>query len=254
MAEQYCLRWNNHQSTVISVFENLLESGSLIDCTLCADGKLLKAHKVVLSACSSVFEAMLCQQGGGDKHPIIFLKDVRYEEMQAMLDYMYKGEANVHQDLLDSFLKTAASLQIKGLTDQGGGGTDEPPPKKGPGVNSNRKLPPPPLEPTPASSREGSISPTLSRKRRRPVNTVGVRRPSSEDASADNNSCDTLPPSSSAQNASGQQAQFQASSPAVSLPSQPMPQPSQSMEPARVTIKKTRTAGSNAAIDDSTEN
>lgn len=51
--EHFCLRWNNHQSTLVSVFDNLLESGTLVDCTLAADGRYLKAHKVVLSACST---------------------------------------------------------------------------------------------------------------------------------------------------------------------------------------------------------
>jgi hypothetical protein len=53
--QQFCLRWNNHQSTLISVFDTLLENGTLVDCTLAAEGKFLKAHKVVLSACSPYF-------------------------------------------------------------------------------------------------------------------------------------------------------------------------------------------------------
>lgn len=56
MAEQqFCLRWNNHQNTLISVFDTLLEGEILVDCTLAAEGKFLKAHKVVLSACSPFF-------------------------------------------------------------------------------------------------------------------------------------------------------------------------------------------------------
>lgn len=57
--QQYCLRWNNHQSTLIQNFDTLLESGTLVDCTLAAEGKTLKAHKVVLSACSPYFEVRL---------------------------------------------------------------------------------------------------------------------------------------------------------------------------------------------------
>lgn len=34
---------------------------------------------------------------------------------------MYRGEVNVSQDQIDSFLKVAESLKIKGLTDHGGG-------------------------------------------------------------------------------------------------------------------------------------
>lgn len=53
--QQFCLRWNNHQNTLISVFDSLLESGSLVDCALAAEGQCMNAHKVVLSACSPYF-------------------------------------------------------------------------------------------------------------------------------------------------------------------------------------------------------
>lgn len=59
--QQFCLRWNNHQSTLISVFDTLLENGTLVDCTLAAEGKFLKAHKVVLSACSPYFAVSWCE-------------------------------------------------------------------------------------------------------------------------------------------------------------------------------------------------
>ncbi|XP_054287026.1 longitudinals lacking protein, isoforms A/B/D/L-like isoform X3 [Macrosteles quadrilineatus] len=115
--QQFCLRWNNHQSTLISVFDHLLESGTLVDCTLAAEGQFLKAHKVVLSACSPYLEALLSQHY--EKHPILILKDVSFHELKSMLDYMYRGEVNISQEQLGTFLKAAESLQIKGLTDCG---------------------------------------------------------------------------------------------------------------------------------------
>uniref|UniRef100_A0A023EZ95 Longitudinals lacking protein n=1 Tax=Triatoma infestans TaxID=30076 RepID=A0A023EZ95_TRIIF len=118
--QQFCLRWNNHQSTLISVFDNLLESGTLVDCTLAAEGQYLKAHKVVLSACSPFFEGLFSQHY--EKHPIIILKDVTFSELKAMLDYMYRGEVNISQEQLGTFLKAAESLQIKGLTDNSSAG------------------------------------------------------------------------------------------------------------------------------------
>lgn len=130
---------------------------------------------------------MLCVQE--DKHPIIFLKDVKYLELKAMLDYMYKGEVNISQDQLDSFLKTAEALQVKGLTDQGGGGGggDEPPTKKGPGRKTGISdvAPESPLVGN-APLREGSISPSPGSKRRRRV----ARRHSGEES--ESNDCDTL--------------------------------------------------------------
>nr|XP_021189943.1 longitudinals lacking protein, isoforms F/I/K/T isoform X2 [Helicoverpa armigera] len=164
--QQFCLRWNNHQSTLVSVFDTLLEKGMHVDCTLAAEGQTLKAHKVVLSACSPYFESVLSQQY--DKHPIIILKDVKYAELRAMMDYMYRGEVNISQDQLAALLKAAESLQIKGLSDNK---PSRPPSRPAQAVAAH-----PPRAPSPPpqardgsidSSREGSVSPTRRRKKAR---------------------------------------------------------------------------------------
>lgn len=113
--QQFCLRWNNHQNTLISVFDSLLEGEILVDCTLAAEGKFLRAHKVVLSACSPFFSDLLRQHY--EQHPILIMKDVKFEQLKAMLDYMYRGEVKISQEKLGTFLKAAESLQIKGLSD-----------------------------------------------------------------------------------------------------------------------------------------
>lgn len=118
-SDQFCLRWNDHQNTLLTTFDTLLDSQKLTDVTLWASGKCLKAHKVVLSACSPYFDNML--EAHDEKNPIIVFNDLSYEQLRAMLEYMYRGEVNVSQEQLDSFLKAAEALKIKGLTDQGGG-------------------------------------------------------------------------------------------------------------------------------------
>ena len=59
MGDAFCLKWNNHQTTLVSVFDKLFECESLVDCTLAAEGRQLKAHKVVLSACSPYLEVYI---------------------------------------------------------------------------------------------------------------------------------------------------------------------------------------------------
>jgi broad-like protein len=54
--QHFCLKWNNHQSTLVSLFPSLLDTNTFVDCTLAAEGKQLRAHKVVLSACSTYFK------------------------------------------------------------------------------------------------------------------------------------------------------------------------------------------------------
>ncbi|XP_034249675.1 sex determination protein fruitless-like isoform X2 [Thrips palmi] len=171
--QQYCLRWNNHQNTLISVFDSLQERGCMVDCTLGAEGQSLQAHKVVLSACSPYLEDLLTKHY--DKHPILILKDVRFDELKAMVDYMYRGEVNVAHDKLNAFLRAAESLQIKGLTDSGTdppdtggttGGTKRTSKGAPVSVRSNQQLT---VRSTNLADdlRDGSVSPSQRKRRRR---------------------------------------------------------------------------------------
>ncbi|XP_050502535.1 longitudinals lacking protein, isoforms H/M/V isoform X12 [Diabrotica virgifera virgifera] len=167
--QQFCLRWNNHQSTLVAVFDTLLENGTLVDCTLAAEGKCLNAHKVVLSACSPYFEALLSKHF--DKHPILILKDVKFQELKAMMDYMYRGEVNISQDQLGALLKAAESLQIKGLSDNRKGETERKPtpapPPKSPQPTTLPKVQGLTIEQRAREdSREGSMSPGPRKKKR----------------------------------------------------------------------------------------
>jgi len=115
--QEFCLKWNNHRTTIISVMDTLLEEESLVDVTLSADGQFIRAHRVILSACSPYFRQLFKSSFLNDKHPIIIMKDVDFENLKSLVEYMYKGEANVPQHMLPSFIQTAESLQIRGLAE-----------------------------------------------------------------------------------------------------------------------------------------
>ena len=70
---------------------------------------------MVLSACSPYFQSMLYNTP--DRHPIVFLRDVRFHEIKALLEFMYRGEVSVDQENLSSLLKVAEGLKIKGLAE-----------------------------------------------------------------------------------------------------------------------------------------
>lgn len=46
------------------------------------------------------------------------LQDVVFDDLHALVEYIYHGEVNVHQSNLQSFLKTAEILKVSGLTQQ----------------------------------------------------------------------------------------------------------------------------------------
>lgn len=52
------------------------------------------------------------------QHPVIVLKDVPFEDLQGIVEFIYHGEVSVDKECLDSFLKTAQMLRVKGLTDE----------------------------------------------------------------------------------------------------------------------------------------
>ncbi|XP_034476155.1 broad-complex core protein isoforms 1/2/3/4/5 isoform X4 [Drosophila innubila] len=114
--QHFCLRWNNYQSSITSAFENLRDDEDFVDVTLACEGRSIKAHRVVLSACSPYFRDLL--KSTPCKHPVILLQDVNFMDLHSLVEFIYHGEVNVHQKSLQSFLKTAEVLRVSGLTQQ----------------------------------------------------------------------------------------------------------------------------------------
>ncbi|XP_047740468.1 longitudinals lacking protein, isoforms H/M/V isoform X32 [Hyalella azteca] len=107
------LKWNNHRSTFFHVLSTIRSKESYCDVTLACDGRFYSLHKFVLSTCSEYFEEMF--ERTQCKHPVIVLKDINSEDLEALLNYMYVGEVNVVQEKLAGLIKAAECLKIKGL-------------------------------------------------------------------------------------------------------------------------------------------
>jgi len=118
--EQFCLRWNDFQQCIKSTFQDLRDENDFMDVTISCDGEQIKAHKVILSACSVTFKTLLKKNPA--PHPVIVLWDVSPRDLAAILDFMYHGEVNVKQDNLNSFLAVAERLRVRGLCQNEGSG------------------------------------------------------------------------------------------------------------------------------------
>ena len=115
MPEKICLKLNDFQNNVYSVFASLRQDRDFADVTLaCEDGQQIDAHKVILAASSPVFQSML--KRNKHSHPLIYMKGLRSEDLRAMIDFLYLGEADIFQENLVSFLAIAEDLKLSGLT------------------------------------------------------------------------------------------------------------------------------------------
>ncbi|XP_043209829.1 zinc finger and BTB domain-containing protein 45-like isoform X2 [Amphibalanus amphitrite] len=164
-SQKFCLKWDSFQGTVTSLFDQLRHDGELVDVTLCCEGQRVRAHRMMLSACSPYFRQLIqenpCQQ------LVFFLKDTSADDLRAIIEFIYKGSVNVAQSQLASFIKTAELLQIRGLS----GEEDKPSAPAAPAAlpspaAKRRRLsdhdpPRPPSAPAPSPGRRPSQSPSL---------------------------------------------------------------------------------------------
>ena len=147
-SEKFCLRWNDFESHVSGSFREIRDSKDFFDVTLVCGEEQVQAHKVIISACSPFFRDIL--RRNPHQHPLLYLKGVKFTELQSVMNFMYHGEANIAQEDLNSFLSVAEELKVKGLTQsQVGGGGEASKPFKPP---SKDPPPPPPKRPKMTSS------------------------------------------------------------------------------------------------------
>ena len=105
----------DHSTDLLQKITNLFKENVLTDVTLvCEDHTRLEAHKVILGAASSIFREMLCHPT--HSHPLVFLKGVRRNELQSLLDFIYNGETSIQQDCLEEFMKIGKTFEVAGLT------------------------------------------------------------------------------------------------------------------------------------------
>ena len=115
------LQWNEFHENLKSFFVDLKCDNDFTDVTLaCEDGQQINTHKLILIASSPFFMNLL--KKNKHSHPFVFMRGVTFENLSAMVDFLYQGEANVFQENLNSFLNLAEELKLRGLERNG---TDE---------------------------------------------------------------------------------------------------------------------------------
>lgn len=85
---RYYMKWDEYSKHLSSVFLNLRTKEDLVDVTLCAEGRKIRGHKILLSAFSPYFQEIF--QENPTPHPIIIFKNVKYDVLLSIVDFIYQ--------------------------------------------------------------------------------------------------------------------------------------------------------------------
>lgn len=112
--EHYNLRWNNFFTNLAQVFSELLQSEQMVDVTLICEDKKIRAHKIILSACSGFFMDLF--RTGKEIHPVIIFHEIKYAHLKHIISFLYQGEVKVLDTDLEGVLSLGEKFQVKGLS------------------------------------------------------------------------------------------------------------------------------------------
>ena len=94
--ESLLLKWDKFDENVKQSFTEFQDKGYFFDVTLACEDKEVKAHKLILSACSPFFKRLLLQKHvASNLHPVIYLRGVKADQLDAVLAFIYQGEVSI---------------------------------------------------------------------------------------------------------------------------------------------------------------
>ncbi|XP_013177718.1 PREDICTED: zinc finger and SCAN domain-containing protein 32 isoform X2 [Papilio xuthus] len=118
--DTYQLKWHSHSSHLNGSVASLLRSERFTDVVLCTmDGSQIPAHKFILSSCSVYLSTLLESQRAvnrmGGLLYVVLPSEISTKALKILVEYMYKGETTVSNEVLDTVLKAGEVLKIRGL-------------------------------------------------------------------------------------------------------------------------------------------
>jgi len=116
---QLALSWDNFQTNLQHTWRHLHQTEDFADVILACDVGQVMAHKVVLASCSPYLHSILMRLRHSHHQPVIFLSRISISDLTKLVTFMYCGQVEVEESQLESFLRAAAELHVKGLVATG---------------------------------------------------------------------------------------------------------------------------------------
>ena len=113
--EKYTIEWNTFQNHLQETQKELYIQKHFVDVTLVSDDMVkFHAHRTILCGASSIFKQLLMMDPKST-NTTLFLKGIKHEELDSILQFIYLGEANVYENRFNLFVSASKELDIEEL-------------------------------------------------------------------------------------------------------------------------------------------
>uniref|UniRef100_A0A8C1W262 Kelch-like family member 24a n=1 Tax=Cyprinus carpio TaxID=7962 RepID=A0A8C1W262_CYPCA len=108
---------SSHSESVLQVFNEFRDSRLFTDVIISVQGREFPCHRAVLSACSSYFRAMFCNDHRESREMLVEINGIQADAMDTFLQYVYTGRACITTHNVQFLFETSSLFQINALRD-----------------------------------------------------------------------------------------------------------------------------------------
>ena len=115
MQKNVTIDWYDFQNNIVDKLKYYVGQTEFADVTLVTkDNKKISAHKIILCSGSTFFRGLFARDNG-HPNPLLYLRGVEADVLEAVLQFLYLGQAQVRQQDVQEFIATAEDLGVEGL-------------------------------------------------------------------------------------------------------------------------------------------
>ncbi|MGH0146819.1 UNVERIFIED_CONTAM: hypothetical protein FKN15_024069 [Acipenser sinensis] len=108
---------STHAESILQVLNEFRDSRLFTDVIICVEGREFPCHRAILSACSSYFRAMFCNDHRESREMLVEINGILAEAMDSFLQYVYTGKAKITTENVQFLFETSSLFQIGALRD-----------------------------------------------------------------------------------------------------------------------------------------
>lgn len=108
---------SSHAENILQMFNEFREGRLFTDVVISVEGREFPCHRAMLSACSSYFRAMFCNDHRESRAMLVEINGIRADAMDTFLQYVYTGRARITTENVQFLFETSSLFQIGTLRD-----------------------------------------------------------------------------------------------------------------------------------------